>query len=106
MGRGARAAALTWRAVRREAFFPGYVYDAVSIATFWGFFFFLKVGLGARLVFHIPDQSGCEPVSASPCGSLPGENVSLEISLAAIIVGFIGGACSRLLTIFWLCLIA
>lgn len=60
-GRGARAAALTWRAVRREAFLPGYSKQSTSASG----------QLHPRCKrARIPGRNGCEPSAASPCGSL------------------------------------
>jgi hypothetical protein len=56
----------------------------------------------SRRGIAIPGRSGFEPGAANPCGSLYEGSVAGVLDL----VGFHRWWCSRLLTSFWLCLIA
>ena len=96
-GRGATATAFARRASRRLAFFPGYFPSHVRIRV--------CLGCRASLQCHEPGRSGTAHAAATACGSLKSSRQRPRPPRHTLLV-VVGGSCSRVLGIVWLCLIA
>jgi hypothetical protein len=99
-GRGATAAALERRALRRLSLRPGY--KSVLESSFEAAFHRTDRSSSQRVSVYVPGRSGREPDAANPCGNLSINSQHLCSSMRAISSMMV----LRLCGICWLCLMA